>query len=150
AFFFFAMFLRGFCAALELTYARKGRGLFFSARAFLGVGFANISMSFALKIARCDASPPLFIAVIIFSRTDLALAIAPSRIDGGSLTDSGTGLRKRPWNYAHYGTWGRSRGNRALSISHKQGASYEHTENGGSVRRNYRGNRVCRRVCPKP
>jgi hypothetical protein len=47
-------------------------------------------MSFALKIARFDASPPLFIAVIIFSRTDLALAIAPSRIDGGSLTDSGS------------------------------------------------------------
>jgi hypothetical protein len=28
--------------------------------------------------------------VIIFSRTDLALAIAPSRIDDGSLTDSRT------------------------------------------------------------
>src|ERR1019366_7040766 len=89
AFFFFAIFLRGFFAALELTYARRGIGLFFSARAFLGVGFANISTSFALKIARFDASPPLFIAVIIFSRTDLALAIAPSRIDDGSLTDSG-------------------------------------------------------------
>src|ERR1035437_3545349 len=82
------MFLRGFCAALEFTYARKGRGLFFSARVFLGVGFANISMSFALKRARFDASPPLFIAVIIFSRTDLALAIAPSRIHDGRLTDS--------------------------------------------------------------
>jgi hypothetical protein len=30
---FFALFLRGFFAALELPYARKGIGLFFSARA---------------------------------------------------------------------------------------------------------------------
>ena len=72
---------------MELTYARRGIGLFFSARVFLGVGFANISTSFALKIARFDASPSLFIAVIIFSRTDLALASAPPGIDDGRLTD---------------------------------------------------------------
>jgi hypothetical protein len=80
AFLFFAIFLRGFFAALELTYARRGIGLFFSAPVFLGVGFANISVSFALKIARLDASRRLFIAAIIFSRTDLALAIAPTRM----------------------------------------------------------------------
>jgi hypothetical protein len=77
---------------LELTLARKGRGLFFSAREFLGVGFANILMSLALKIARVDASR-LFIAMIIFSRTVLALAIAPSRIDDGRLTDSSSYYR---------------------------------------------------------
>jgi hypothetical protein len=92
AFFFFAIFfLRGFFTFLELILARKGRGLFFGARMFIGFGFANISMSFALKIARFAASLPLFIAVIIFSRTDLALAITRSRIDGGKLTDSGAG-----------------------------------------------------------
>jgi hypothetical protein len=50
---------------LELTYARRGIGFFFSARDFVGVGFANISTSFVLKIARFDAPPPLFIAVSV-------------------------------------------------------------------------------------
>jgi hypothetical protein len=81
---FFIVLFRGFFAALELTYARRAIGLLFIARAFLGVGFANLSISFALKMARFDASPPLFIAVIIFSRTDLALAIAPPELTVGA------------------------------------------------------------------
>jgi hypothetical protein len=47
-------------------------------------------MSLTFNRACFDASPPLFIAAIIFSRMDVALAIAPSRIDAGRLTDSGT------------------------------------------------------------
>jgi hypothetical protein len=44
-----------------------------------------------LLIECFDEEPPLYIAVIIFSRTDLVLAFAPSRIEDGKLTDSGTG-----------------------------------------------------------
>jgi hypothetical protein len=48
----------GFFAALELTFARKGRGLFFfAATVFFGFGFTNISMSLAFYRARFDASP---------------------------------------------------------------------------------------------
>jgi hypothetical protein len=52
-----AFFFRGFFLAFELTVFRKGRGLFFSTRAFfLGLGFANISMSLAFWTARFAAS----------------------------------------------------------------------------------------------
>jgi outer membrane biosynthesis protein TonB len=67
-----AFFFRGFFLAFELTVFRKGRGLSFSMRAFfLGLGFANISMSLAFWTAHIAASPPRFIAAIILSRTDL-------------------------------------------------------------------------------
>jgi hypothetical protein len=74
-FFFFTIFsLRGFFTFLELTLDRKGRGLFFGARNLIGLGFA---MSLTPKTERLDASPSLFIAVIILSRTDLALSVPP-------------------------------------------------------------------------
>lgn len=72
-------FFRGFFAALELMLTRIASGLFFNTRVFLGAGFTNISMSLRSRRARFDASPPRFIAAIIRSRTDLALAISCSR-----------------------------------------------------------------------
>jgi len=69
---------------LELTVFRRGRGLFFFASFFfLGFGFANISMSLAFRTARFAASLPRFIAAIILSRTDLALAIVTPDDAGG-------------------------------------------------------------------
>jgi hypothetical protein len=75
-------FRRGFFLAFELRSLRKGAGLFFSTRFFLGRGFANTSISFFRK----PAVSPRFIAAIILSRTDLALVITPSRT--GRLADS--------------------------------------------------------------
>jgi hypothetical protein len=46
-----------------------------AAGVFFGFGFANISMSLEFNRARFDASPLLLIAVIIFYRTDLTLAV---------------------------------------------------------------------------
>jgi len=48
---------------------RRGGGLFFTTRFFFGWGFANTSMSL------CRAVSPRFIAAIILSRMDFALAI---------------------------------------------------------------------------
>jgi hypothetical protein len=42
----------------------------------LGVGFANISTSFAPKIARFDALPPLFIAVSV-ATCDVSIRMFP-------------------------------------------------------------------------
>jgi hypothetical protein len=73
--YFLAFFFRGVFLALELTFFRRGVRLFFTTRVLLGLGFANMSMSLAFWTALFAASPPRFIAAIILSRTDLALAI---------------------------------------------------------------------------
>jgi hypothetical protein len=76
------VFRRGFFLALELRFLRTGGGLFFSTRFFLGRGLANTSMSLAFKME----SLPRFIAAIIRSRMNLALATTPSKT--GRLADS--------------------------------------------------------------
>ena len=55
---------RGFFLALEFRSLRRGAGLFFSTRLFLGRGFSNTSMSLAFKME----SLLRFIAAIIRSR----------------------------------------------------------------------------------
>jgi hypothetical protein len=76
------LFRRGFFLALELRSLRGGAGLFFSTRFFLGRGFSNTSMSLAFKME----SLLRFIAAIIRSRMNLALATTPSGT--GRLADS--------------------------------------------------------------
>src|SRR6202035_1662896 len=44
------LFRRGFFLALEFRFLRRGEGLFFSTRFFLGRGLANTSISFAFKM----------------------------------------------------------------------------------------------------
>jgi hypothetical protein len=64
AFFFLAIFLRGFFAALELTFARKGRGLFFA---------ATVCFASALRTSQCPwrlIERVLMLAVAVHFRRD--------------------------------------------------------------------------------